>query len=203
MPAPRNPKTATSQKDLSRRILVSITRDQTAKTPTVIWAHEFALLEAIHGEGNVVLLEPSTLDEGYAPVTSPALMPFNKKQDRASKPSDTAGIGYVFTGSAEGEYNRLATIYGMHPDVKQPWVENVYGRFQSGAFERLLGIAEFEDMPDPQLRALVIDHGYLPAVGRDSTLEERRAIAAQASELNTKGRDELIKLAEELAGALA
>ena len=67
----------------------------------------------------------------------------------------------------------------------------------------LLGIAEFEDMPDPQLRALVLDHGYLPAVGRDSTLEERRAIAAQASELNTKGRDELIKLAEELAGALA
>lgn len=198
--APR--KSAASGKTLSRRILVNVKRDQTAATPRVIWAHEFPILEAIFGEGTVTQLPAESLDEGYSAKAGGEILPFNKKQDTAKRPSESVGIGFVFTGDARSEFERLAGVYGRDAEVNQAVVETVYGRFNTGVFESALGLAEYSDMPDAQLRELVIGHGYLPLVGHDSSPEERKEAEAMRTKLNTMGREELLALAEELAGAL-
>lgn len=202
MPPRQNRTEATeAPKNLSRRVLVNVKRDQTTATPRIVWAHELPILEAIFGEGNVDLIDPSTMDEGYSSKQSAALLPFNKKQDTIRKPSEVAGIGFVFTGDAQGEYERLASVYGYHPEVKQPWVENVYGRFQTRDFERILGLADFSDMPDAQLRQLIEAHGHIPIVGMDASPEERKEAEAVRAQLFAMPRAELLNLAEEVVGA--
>lgn len=198
-------KTATEDKVLSRRILVVIAhgKDAMSKISKVIWHHEFPILEEVHGKNNIKIVDGTTMDEGYSARISPNLLPYNKTQDRIKPPSEVAGLGNVFYGSAEAEYERLAAAYGMHPEVKTSVVEYVYSRFSEGRFERALGLSGYEDMPDAQLRGIVVDYGYLPQINRDSTPEERRAAGDAYAKLNTMPREELLKLVEELAGEYA
>ena len=173
---PRKPAT---EKMLSSRVLVLIARDQTAKTSRVVWHHEVPILEAIHGEGNVTLVEPDTLDEGYSAKPSPELMIFNKTQDKILPPSQTLGLGHVFIGDPRNEFERMVEIYGRHPDVNESMAEHVYGRFQDGRFARLIGRPDLDDLPDDQLRSLCSSYG------------------ASAEQIAEAG-DDLIKLAREL-----
>lgn len=204
MSAPRKT-TAVDQKPLSRRILVEISHptDMTTKVPKVIWHHELAILEEVHGGGNVKMLDPGTMNDGYKARISPDLLVYNKRQDQIQRPSDVASIGFVFFGDAETEYARLCSAYGRHVDVNSPVAEVVYGRFQDGRFERFLGLAEFSDMPDAQLRQLVTSHGYLPQLGMDPTPEERKAAGDAYAKLANMPRAELLKLTEELAAEYA
>lgn len=144
-------------KQLSRRVLVLIKRDQTTATPRPVWQHELPLLEAIYGEGNAVIIDPDVLDEGYSAKPAQELLIYNKTQDRVPPPSEAAGLDFVFIGSPAIEYERLAAAYGRHPEVNQPWVENVYGRFQEGKFSAVIGSPSLEDLPKVQLRGLVRD----------------------------------------------
>ncbi len=203
MPAPRKTTTIDPEKILSRRVLVRIHRDQTDERLKVIWAHEFPILEAVFGEGNVELKEAALLDDGYTPKASAEMTPFNKKQDKVQRPSDVASLGFVFTGDAQSEYLRLEGVYGKHPDVNQPWVQAVYGRFAEGKFERMLGLAEYSDMPDAQLRSIVLGHDYLPQLTPDASREDRQAVEAKRAELMAMQREPLLALVEDLAGALA
>lgn len=151
-----------TDKPLSRRVLVLIHRDQTAATSRVLWQHEIPILEAIFGEGNVKPVDASTLDEGYNPKASPEMLIFNKKQDPIAKPSESQGLGYVFIGDPRVEYDRLANLYGRHPDVNETFAEHVYGRFQRGDFARLVGKPELDDLPDAQLLDLARSYGAEP-----------------------------------------
>lgn len=190
-------------KTLSRRVLVVVERDMTTKTPRVVWEHEVPVLEAIFGEGNVKPEDPKTMDEGYSPKASPDMLIHNKRMDAAARPSESAGIGFVFHGDPRGEYERLAAQYGKHAEVDMPVVEYVYQRFQTGRFEAMVGRADFEDMPPAQLREIVISHGYLPQISDDATPDERKAADEVRRNLFAMGQAELVKLAEEVAGALA
>ena len=155
-------KTATNpdpDKLLSRRVLVLINRDQTAKSPRVVWHHEVPVLEAIHGEGNLTIQESDVLDEGYSNRPNPELMPFNKQQDTIQPPSATMGLGWVFIGDPRTEFTRMCDVYGKHPEVNEAMAENVYGRFQDGRFSRLLGRPELADLPEDQLRSLCQSYG--------------------------------------------
>lgn len=145
-------------KVLSRRVLVNIRRDQTTATPRVVWQHELPILEAIFGEGEVKVVEPETLDEGYTDKPSRELLIFNKEQDKIPRPSESSGIDFVFIGSPAVEYERLVGAYGMHPEVRESWCEKVYGRFQSGRFSSVIGKPSLEDLPEAQLRQLVGDY---------------------------------------------
>jgi hypothetical protein len=204
-PPKKTAPTHRTDKVLSRRILVEISHsvDTMSKMPKAIWAHEFPIFEEIWGEGNVKTIDPSTMDEGFKAKMSPADLAHNKVQDLSRRPSETAGLGYAFYGDARAEYDRLALAYGMHPEVKMPVVEKIYGRFSTGLFERALGIAEFEDMPDGQLREIVTSYGYLPQLRHDSTKEERREAGEAYSKLNTMPREELLKLTEDLVAEYA
>lgn len=195
----RPQKPAQDAAPVSRRVLVNIKRDQTTSTPRVVWQHEVPILEGIFGEGNVAIVPPETLDEGYTTKAAPDLLVHNKKQDTIRKPSQSLGIGFAFVGDPSVEYERLGACYGMHPEVKQSWVENVFGRFQSGTFSKMFARPDLEDLPEDQLRALLLDWGYsLPIVGFDSSPAEREAHQKAVAAFNALPKAELVKAAEEL-----
>lgn len=183
---------------VSRRIIVTIKRDQTTATPRVIWQHEMPILEAVFGEGNVVETDRAAMDEGYSPRTPAAMLVHNKKQDAPTRPSEAAGLDYVFIGNAQSEFDRLGFVYGRHPEVNQSFVENVYGRMSVGAFKRALGKPTLATMPAEQLRALVLAYGYsLPMTTWDSTDAEKAKAADAHATFYALPREALVKLAEE------
>ncbi len=201
---PRKPANGqTDQKTLSRRVLVLIERDMTCKTPRVVWQHELPILRSIFGEDEVKEIDAKLLDDGYKAKPTPDMLVHTQKQDQIPPPSACQGLGFVFTGDPASEYLRLEAAYGKRPDVATSHVEYVYGRFQSGKFEEMVGGAELCDMPDAQLRELVIQHGYLPMTGKDSTPDERREAAAKRSELMAMSSAELLKLAEQVVAEFA
>lgn len=187
-----------AEKQLSRRILVIVNRDPMLKTPRVIWEHEKPILDELFGDGNVVDVDPATLDEGYSPKIRADLLIHNKVQDTIQRPSDSQGIGFVFVGSPAVEYQRLAEVYGKHPEENISMVEKIYGRAQTKAFERLMGRPELSDLPQAQLRALVLDYGYAPDVHKDATLDEKRAVAEKRRALTVMAPEALVKVAEEI-----
>lgn len=182
----------------STRIPVLIKVEMTTHTPRVIWAHEKPILEELHGEDNVQEVSLEKLDEGYTDKVSPALLLHNKKQDRTMPPSQTLGIGFVFLGDAASEYSRLVDAYGKHPDIDMSIVEKVYGRYQSGQFERLLAKPQMQDLPDQQLRALIAEYGYPGDIGKDATPQEKADHAQKVRELRDLPTEGLLALAEEV-----
>jgi hypothetical protein len=185
-------------RNLSRRVLVTIVRDQTSSTPRVVWQHEIPILEAIHGEGNVKPVDAKTLDEGYTPKVTAEMLVHNKRQDTIQPPSDCVGLGFVFAGDARSEYERLAEAYGKHREQDASVVQFVYGRFQEGRFAMVVGEAELEDMPDRQLRGLITGTGYLPDLHEKATPEERREYAEAHAAFNALPRADLVELAQQL-----
>lgn len=203
MAPPRKIAADKSDKVLSRRILVNVKRDQSLSTPVCIWAHEFPLLEAIHGEGNITAVDLPGLDEGYSAKTAPSMMPFNKTQDKIKPPSETLCLGFVFNGDARSEYDRLAMVYGRMEEVNITVVEAVYARFNGGNFERVIGSPEHSDMPEQQLRQIIESYGFLIEVTSDSTDAEVQEAKAKRKQLLAMSHDELVKTAEELVNEYA
>jgi hypothetical protein len=194
----RNTAPTKDDKTLSRRVLVTIDRDMTDKTSKVVWQHEVPVIEAIFGEGKVTALDPSLLDDGYTSKISPALMPYNKKQEVVQRPSDAAGIGFVFIGDPRSEYDRLAACYGKLPDENVLAVEKIFGRFQDGKFTAMVSGAEIEDLPDAQIRSLLSAYGAEPTGAHKDMTDAEKTEAAAARETYIKaGKETLIKLAAE------
>lgn len=188
-----------SDAPVSRRILVSIKRDQTTATPRVVWQHEFPILEAIHGEGQVVEVDRATLDEGYSPRVNPSLLVHNKRQDAPRRPSEACGLDHVFIGNPQAEFERLGMVYGKHPEINQTFAENVFGRFSTGVFVKALGRPALADLPAEQLRDLALAYGFSLPVATFKATEAERAEAAKAAEsFATMTRGDLVALAEEL-----
>ncbi len=176
------PRKPASDKVLSRRVLVLINRDMTAKTSRIVWQHEIPILEAIFGDGEVKVQDPKVLDDGYSGKPSADMLIYNKKQDPILPPSQTAGLDFVFCGDARTEYDRLTAVYGRHPEVNQSMAEHVYGRFQDGRFQSIVGSAVLEDLPDAQLRELVSSWGADPeAVTAAKTTEQLLKLAEEAN----------------------
>lgn len=191
-PAPQS----TTEKVLSRRILVNVKRDMTAVIPRVIWAHEKPLLEELFSD--VADIDPATLDEGYNPTPRPDMMAYNKTMDRVPKPSVSMGIGHVFIGDPQVEYDRLAAVYGKHPEENILLVDKIYGRFQGGQFSTLMGKPELADLPDSQLRGLIVDYGYAPEPHKDASEAEKKDAWAKRKALVAMDHAGLVKVAEEL-----
>lgn len=188
-----------TDKPLSRRVLVEIDRDMTAKTPRVIWQHEIPVIEAVLGEGKVQVLDPGTLDEGYSDKVSPALMPYNKVQDAVPRPSETQGIGFVFIGDAKAEFARLASAYGRINDAEGAVaVEKVYGRFVEGRFAAMVGRATLNDLPAAQLRSLLESYGAAPmGAVKDMPESEKDAAVKARRDFLAADRAALVKMAQD------
>ena len=200
--ATRSPR---STAELSRRVavLVKHASDINTAIPKVVWQHEVPILEAIHGEGKIEEIPNAKLNEHFRAKASADLLVHNKAQDGFIPPSDALGVGFVFVGDIEGEYNRLAAVYGKHKDIDIPLVEHIYGRFQSGKFAELVRSGDTEDMPPAQLRQLIRGHGYVPYVDKDATPEQRAEAQAKHREVNEAARERLLEIAQDLEAAYA
>lgn len=187
-----------TEKSFSRRTLVNINRDPMTMTPRVIWDHEKPILEELFGQGNVLDVDPKTLDDGYKAKFAPSMLVYNKTQDKVPRPSETQGIGFVFAGNADNEYQRLMEVYGRHKEENVYLVEKIYGRAQSGNFARLLGKPELSDLPETQLRGIIIEHGYAQEPHKDASADEKNHIFKLRKDLSEMPIDGLVKVAKEL-----
>jgi hypothetical protein len=185
-------------KNLSTRVLVNIRRDMTEVTPKVIWQHEKPILEMLHGDGNITEVDPTKLDEGYSDKVKPELTPYNKTMDTPARPSTQMGLGFVFIGNADQEWQRLADVYGRHPEENILLVEKIYGRAQDKRLANILGEPRLEDLPDAQLRSTILAYGYAPEPHKDASLDEKQAAWAARAALNKMPSEELVKLAREV-----
>jgi hypothetical protein len=189
-----------ADKVLSRRALVNIKRDALEVVSRVVWEHEIPLLEQVHGEGNITPVDPKTMDDGYNAKPSPDMLVHNKRQDVIKPPSESACIGYVFAGDARAEHARLGEVYGKLLDENRLVVEHIYGRFQEGRFSLVVGAAELEDMPEAQLREVIIAHGWLPQTSKESTDAERREASEARRKLFEMPHAGLVDLANQVTG---
>lgn len=185
-------------KQLSRRVFVLIGRDPMTKTPRVVWEHELPILDAVFGEGSVEPAPAASLDEGFSKKASTDLKPFNKTQNDFTKPSESQGIGFVFPGDPRAEFARLIEVYGRHHEQNISYAEFCYGRFNEGRFEKIVGKPELEDMPEQQLRAIIREHGFIPAVSYDADNSEKEAVSKKVSELLVAPKEQLVKIAREV-----
>jgi hypothetical protein len=115
-----------------KRVLVHVKRDMTETIPTIVFCHEFAILQVIHGDAAVSLVEDP--EKSIAQFNAEGMDADEIARQVASKklllePSDV---------DPAGEYNRLIDRYGMHAEVKMPNVEYVYGRVNSSAWRDAL-----------------------------------------------------------------
>lgn len=143
---------------MSKRVLVLVQRagngaNVTDKTPTVVWEHEVAILEEVHGEGAVeVVADVDDMLDNSVTKDRKTIIEHIVKTNR---------IGEVFAGDPFEEYQRLSIKYGMHTEVRMSNVEKVYGSYREGAFTKACGGdgEEYEEMNINQLRTLCDELG--------------------------------------------
>lgn len=159
-------KSATSDRALSKRVLITIKKDAFQTFSKVVWQHEIPILAELHDveldddRGDLQVLDASVLDVGFDEKIPAALQIYNKSRDmKAARPSESLGLGWVFTGDPRAEYQRLADVYGRHQEINITLVEHIYGRFQEGRFTSFVGNATVEDLPESQLRSLIKSYG--------------------------------------------
>ncbi len=199
------PRVAQSRAMLSRRILVTIDQGMTIKTPKVIFEHELPIFQEIHGTGDdsgegsavTVIEDPAAfLDKDHKPRQPLDMLQHNKKQDDLTRPSEAAGIGFVFIGNAVEEWARLAAAYGKCQDEDKLVVERIYGRAREGRLAAMLGKPTLKDLPIPQLRQLVIGTGYVVDVAKDTPEAEKPAILERRKQFLALDKAGLVELAE-------
>lgn len=183
----------------SQRILVVVDQDMTTKIPRIIWSHEKPILELVHGEGKVEQVDHESMNEGYSAKVSPAMLPHNKKQDKIVPPSESSGLGFLFTGDPDVEYQRLAEAYGKMPEENILVVQAAYGRASERKFAKMMPRPKLTDMPEAQLRSLIRDYGVAPDAPAPAMTNEEKAEADAAFKKYTNAsQPELAQMAQEL-----
>jgi hypothetical protein len=126
------------------RVLATVNKGMTDKPTICVFPWEVQLLEVLHGDGSVEVQDIDSLSsvgakaivqriklkhtEHAAPELREQLLAFCNTLPDGIEPFE----------NPRAEYERMVAVYGMHPEVKQSVVENVYGRFESGAFSAVV-----------------------------------------------------------------
>jgi len=182
---------------MSERVWARVQRsgqgaNMTDQTAVVIWSHEVPILEEIHGEGSVTVLEdPQELvDASVRAGTDKDGTKINRSVliERRIK---ELGLGEKFSTDPMEEYSRLAAVYGMHDEVKMPVVQVVYGRFDEGRFVKAIGVEALEDLTIQELRtrASKLELEFSPKDKKTDLIEAIRAFTtdtAQAQEIRER-----------------
>jgi len=112
----------------AKRILVKVCRDVMSASSKVIFAHEFSILEALYGKGNVSIVDMEKAEVSQFAVKG-SLM---KGKAPVVEDKNGVSVAKVDTGELEldedEEFSRLGRVYGMHPDINIPMVEYIYSR---------------------------------------------------------------------------
>lgn len=116
----------------------------TDRTPCIVFEHEIPLLEEIHGEGSVEVIDDNN-----------DLLDKEIRKDRASQIEHIVKVnrlGEKFDGDPKEEYDRMAMKYGQHIEVRMSNVEKVYGSFGQGRFTQACGVISYEEMTMAELK---------------------------------------------------
>ena len=189
---------------MTARVFLTVKRGMTDATAVCVYPWEARLLAHIHGQDvrEVSVDEMATQREGvvkkekikfkFSGLPGPdlrqqleAMAYVDPEEDPALDPSS--------------EYNRLADKYGMDAEVKMLVVTLIYGQFESGAFEKVLGDHAKQRTPKPaHLKAS--DEGLLKAPNKMNVGELREALTARGVDWETsEGKKDLLA---KLEGAL-
>lgn len=126
------------------RVLATVDKGMTDKPLVCVFPWEISLLEVLHGDGSV---EVHDIDTMSSPGAKAIVQRIKLKHSDHHAPDlreqltafcNTLPDGIEPFEDPRSEYNRMVAVYGMHPEVKQSVVENVYGRFESGAFAAMV-----------------------------------------------------------------
>lgn len=101
--------------------MVIVKRAMVESTPVIIFAHELAILQSIHGDDLVTI------------VSDPMVI-ISQTNDRLSEAEREFKFSSMFASEEvdiNDEYARLISRYGMHSEINVPVVEYVYGRSNS------------------------------------------------------------------------
>lgn len=183
---------------MSKRVLVTVTRGLTDKTPATVYEHEVPILETIHGEGMVELVELGNLVElkGKKVTVIKGTFQTIASREEAKKHDDAEtedislldlmrhnlGIGESFNGDPREEFDRMQMKYGMHTEVKLSNVEYVYGAFRDGRFTTALGKADPAKMTMRELRAALDEAGVKFDAKEGKTSLIAKLVQARAEE---------------------
>jgi hypothetical protein len=176
---------------MSKRVLVLIRRSGdgahvTDNTPVVCWEHEIPILEEVHGGEQPTVPGEGVVQvvEDYEILVDRTFKSFKTKAGETVTRSDflaqrvkELGLDQEFRGEPSEEWSRMIAIYGMHPEVKMPYVEKVYGPFREGRFTDACGTETLEDLSLPRLRDMAEDMGvaYSPRDKKEAIVAAVRA----------------------------
>ena len=105
---------------LAKKCDVTIYKGMQTKIPKNIYEHEVKIFEGIYGEGSV---EYYKRKEHYFPEGKK----YKVEGDEVSYPVEEL--------DHDEEYDRLVSIYGMHPEIRLTWAEYIFGPRQEGRLE--------------------------------------------------------------------
>jgi hypothetical protein len=106
---------------LGKKCDVTVYKGMQTKIAKNVFEHEVKLLEAIYGDGTVEIYKRREL-----------VMPEGKKYQ-----VEGDVISYEIEElDYHEEYDRLASTYGWHPEIKLTWVEYVFGTRNEGKLEK-------------------------------------------------------------------
>lgn len=122
-----------------KRIMVLVRRGIAESTPVIVFCHEYPLLQSIHGEESVTIVNDP--DRIIAQSTEGLTKEQRETQiEEMLSPQDM---------DSADEYNRLVQRYGMHPEVAVPTVEYIHGRPNSNQWLNAMK----EDLSEPMEEA--------------------------------------------------
>jgi hypothetical protein len=189
---------------MTTRIFLNVPRGPMDATAVCVYPWEKPILEMVHGQEvrEVTIDDMSNIKEGvirkekikfkYDGLAGPDLRQQLEAMAYVDPEEDPAA-------DAATEYNRLAEKYGMDKEFPMLIVERVYGRYESGAFDKVLADYAKERMPKPaHLKAA--GEGLTKAPNRMNVGELREALDARGIEWEpSEGKT---ALREKLEGAL-
>jgi hypothetical protein len=133
------------------RIMAQVQRDMAESTPVTIFAHEFPILQAIHGPQAVRLIrDPERIviqsTEGAEESVRKVFIDRNEKATgpkfeaavKAEREKLVAAMLAPGEVDPDEEYARLVERYGRHVEIQVSNVEYVYGRSNSREWREAL-----------------------------------------------------------------
>lgn len=124
------------------RQVATVDRGLLDKTPVMAFPWELKILEELHGNVEVHTIDELCSTKGATVIAKLKLRYADKHapdmREQLEAMLNTIPDEIDPLNSPQGEYERMAAIYGMHPEIQISMVEKVFGRFDEGRFTKLV-----------------------------------------------------------------
>lgn len=189
---------------MTARVFMLVRRGKMDATPVCVFPWEKPVLEHIHGQDVQEVSIDEMADQKDGVAKKERMRIGNKELVGPDLRQQLETMAYVDPEmdpalDPVSEYNRLGEKYGMDAEYPIPVVERIFGRFDSGGFEKVLAQHAKVKMAKPaHLKAE--DEGLSKAPSKMNVGELREALTARGIDWeSSEGKKDLV---ERLEGAL-